>query len=192
MAEQVETAKPQANPAGLGLIGFGMTTVLLSFVNAGVLPAGGESIVLPMAFAYGGLIQIIAGILEFKNGNTFGMVAFLSYGAFWWWFAFMVWLGDIHLLDLSAAGSAIAVALLCWGVFTFYMWISTFKLNVALWVVFLTLWITYALLGLGALYGVQALSRAGGWVGIICGLSACYTSFAIVTNTTFKRAVLPI
>lgn len=185
-------ATERANPAALGLIGFGLTTVMLSLVNAKLLPAGGEQAVLPLAFAYGGLIQIIAGILEFKNGNTFGMTAFMSYGAFWWWFAFLVWLGGNHSLDLSGAGSTIAVTLIAWGVFTLYMWISTFKLNKALWWVFLTLWITYFLLGFGALFGAGALSVAGGWVGLLCGLLACYTSFALVTNTTFKRTVLPV
>jgi len=188
MAEEIK----QANPAPLGLVGFGFTTVMLSLINAGVLPKGGEQVVLPLAFAFGGLIQILAGLLEFKGGNTFGMVAFLSYGAFWWWFTFLVLLGGHGVLDLSQAGSTIAVALLGWGVFTLYMWVATFKLNKALWWVFLTLWITFFLLGFGALLGVNSLSVAGGWVGILCGLIAVYTSFALVTNITFNRTVLPL
>lgn len=182
----------QANPAGLGLIGFGFTTVMLSLVNAGVLPAGGEQVVLPLAFAYGGLIQILAGLLEFKCGNTFGMVAFLSYGAFWWWFTFLVLLGGHGVLNLSQAGSTIAVTLILWGIFTLYMWVSTFKLSKALWWIFLTLWITFFLLGFGSLLGSHSLSVTGGWIGLICGLIAMYTSFAVVTNTCFKRAVLPL
>lgn len=188
MAEEIK----QANPAPLGLVGFGFTTVMLSLINAGVLPKGGEQVVLPLAFAFGGLIQILAGLLEFKGGNTFGMVAFLSYGAFWWWFTFLVLLGGHGVLDLSQAGSTIAVALLGWGVFTLYMWVATFKLNKALWWVFLTLWITFFLLGFGALLGVNGLSVAGGWVGVLCGLVAVYTSFALVTNITFNRTVLPL
>jgi succinate-acetate transporter protein len=188
MAEDIK----QANPAALGLVGFGFTTVMLSLINAGVLPKGGEQVVLPLAFAFGGLIQILAGLLEFKCGNTFGMVAFLSYGAFWWWFTFLVLLGGHGVLDLSQAGSTIAVALLGWGVFTLYMWVATFKLNKALWWVFLTLWITFFLLGFGALLGVGGLSVAGGWVGVLCGLIAVYTSFALVTNITFNRTVLPL
>ena len=188
MAEDIK----QANPAPLGLVGFGFTTVMLSLINAGVLPKGGEQVVLPLAFAFGGLIQILAGLLEFKCGNTFGMVAFLSYGAFWWWFTFLVLLGGHGVLDLSQAGSTIAVALLGWGVFTLYMWVATFKLNKALWWVFLTLWITFFLLGFGALLGVGGLSVAGGWVGVLCGLIAVYTSFALVTNITFNRTVLPL
>lgn len=107
-----------ANPAALGLVGFGLTTVLLSLVNAGVLPAGGEPVVIPLAMAFGGTIQIIAGLLEVRLGNTFGMTAFLSYGAFWWWFALLLIFGGNHILDLSGAGSTIGAALLLWGVFT--------------------------------------------------------------------------
>lgn len=186
-----EETKP-ANPAGLGLVGFGLTTVMLSLVNAGVLPKGGEQVVLPLAFAYGGLIQILAGLLEYKNGNTFGMVAFLSYGAFWWWFAFLVLLGGHGLLDLTQAGSTIAVTLLGWGLFTLYMWIATFKLNKALWWIFLTLWITFLLLGLGGLLAMNGLTLAGGWLGLICGLLAMYTSFAVVMNETFNKTVIPV
>ena len=182
----------RANPAGLGLVGFGMTTVMLSLVNAGLLPPGGEAAILPLAFAYGGLIQLFAGLLEYKNGNTFGMVAFLSYGAFWWWFALLIWLGGNHQLDLSSAGTTINVTLILWGVFTLYMWIGTFRLNKALWWVFLTLWITFFLLGAGGLSGIAALGHAGGWLGLLCGLLAMYTSFAIVTNETAGRSVIPV
>ncbi len=190
MAE--ESKSVFANPAPLGLIGFGLTTVMLSLINAGVLPQGGEQVVIPLALAYGGLIQILAGLLEFRTGNTFGMVAFLSYGAFWVWFALLLLLGGHGVLDLSHAGSTIAVTLLGWGVFTLYMWIATFRLLKALWWVFLTLWVTYFLLGFGALFDVHGLSLAGGWLGLICGLLAMYTSFALVTNATFNRVVLPV
>lgn len=188
MAEEVKLA----NPAPLGLIGFGLTTVILSILNAGLLPAGGVQVVIPLAFAYGGLIQMIAGILEFRTGNTFGMVAFLSYGAFWWWFCLLLLLGGNHMLDLSHAGSTIAITLIGWGVFTFYMWIATFRLNKALWWIFLTLWITFLLLGFGDLLGATAIKLAGGYLGIVCGLLACYTSFAIVTNVTFGKTVIPV
>jgi succinate-acetate transporter protein len=188
-----EDAKPAfANPAPLGLVGFGLTTVLLSLVNAGVLPAGGEQVVLPMALAYGGLIQILAGLLEFRTGNTFGTTAFLSYGAFWWWFALLIMFGSHGVLDLSHAGSTIGVTLLGWGVFTLYMWVATFKLSKALWWVFLTLWVTFFLLGFGALLGMHGLHVAGGWLGLVCGLLAMYTSFGLVTNATFGRSVVPL
>jgi succinate-acetate transporter protein len=181
-----------ANPAPLGLIGFGLTTVILSLINAGVLPKGGEPVVLPLAFAFGGLIQMMAGLMEFRTGNTFGTVAFLSYGAFWWWFALLVLLGGHGVLDLSLAGSTIAVTLIGWGVFTLCMWIATFRLSKALFLVFLTLWITFFLLGFGDLLSAPGLSRAGGWVGLVCGLLAMYTSFAIVVNSTFCKTVLPL
>jgi succinate-acetate transporter protein len=179
------------NPAPLGLIGFGLTTVILSLINAGVLPHAGESVVIPLALAYGGLIQMIAGILEFKTGNTFGVVAFLSYGAFWWWFALLLLFAGNGLIDLEGAESTVAATLLAWGVFTLYMWIPTFRLNRALWLVFLTLWITFFLLGFGSLFQVTWLSHAGGWTGIASGCLAAYTSFALVTNTTMGEVVLP-
>ncbi len=154
-----------ANPAPLGLIGFGLTTVLLSLINAGVLPKAGENVVIPLAMAYGGTIQILAGLLEFRAANTFGMTAFLSYGAFWWWFALLLLLGGNHVLPLDGTGTTIGVALLLWGVFTMYMWIATFRLVRALWWIFLTLWIAFYLLGFGALLGMPALTQFGGWVG---------------------------
>ena len=190
MAEESKTTF--ANPAPLGLIGFGLTTVILSLINAGLLPKGGEQVVIPLALAYGGLIQLLAGLLEFRTGNTFGQVAFLSYGAFWFWFALLILLGGHGVLDLSQAGSTIAVTLIAWGVFTLYMWVSTFRMTKALWWVFLTLWITFFLLGFGMLLGIHGISLAGGWVGLLCGLLAMYTSFAIVTNTSFGKTVLPV
>jgi succinate-acetate transporter protein len=190
MAEDSKSAL--ANPGPLGLVGFGFTTVILSLVNAGVLPKAGEGVIIPLAFAYGGLIQILAGLLEFRTGNTFGTTAFLSYGAFWWWFALLVLLGTKQVLDLSNAGSTIAVTLLVWGVFTLYMWIATFRLTKALWWVFLTLWVTFFLLGFGDLLGVRALTVAGGWLGLVCGLIAMYTSFGLVTNSVFGKQVVPL
>jgi len=192
MVEVAQTKPSYANPAPLGLVAFGLTTVMLSLVNAGVLPQGGEQVVLPLALAYGGLAQIIAGLLEFRTGNTFGTTAFLSYGAFWWWFALLVILGNNGVFDLSQAESTIGVALIGWGVFTLCMWIGTFRLSKALWWVFLTLWITFFTLGLGTLLGVHGLTVLGGWLGLVCGLLAMYTSFGLVTNTTFGKPVIPL
>lgn len=181
-----------ANPAPLGLMAFGLTTVLLSLVNAHILPPGGEGVVIPMAIAYGGLIQLIAGIMEFKTGNTFGMVAFLSYGAFWLWFSLLLLLSGNGLIDIKSAGPTIGVALILWGVFTLFMWISTFRLNKALWWVFLTLSITFFLLGIGSAIALPVIATLGGWFGILCGGLAMYTSFAEVTNHSFQREVLPV
>ena len=181
-----------ANPAPLGLIGFGLTTVLLSLVNVHLLPKAGEAVVIPMALAYGGLIQLMAGAMEFRTGNTFGVVAFTSYGAFWWWFAILLLFAHNGIVNIGAAGPTIGVALILWGCFTFYMWIGTFRLNKALWFVFFTLWITFFLLGVGDALGLKTLSTIGGGVGVLCGASAMYASFALVTNFCFKRDIMPL
>ena len=181
-----------ANPAALGLVGFGLTTVLLSLINAGVLPKAGENVVIPLAMAYGGTIQILAGLLEFRANNTFGMTAFLSYGAFWWWFALLLILGGNHVIPLDGTGTTIGTALILWGVLTMYLWVGTFRLTRLLWWIFLTLWIAFYLLGFGALLGAAGLTQAGGWVGLVCGLLAMYGSFALVTNAVWGRDVLPV
>src|SRR5580692_895799 len=158
-----------SNPAPLGLAAFGVTTVVLSTINAGWVPVEAVPAVVPLAFSFGGLAQIIAGLLEYGNGNTFGMVAFTSYGAFWWWYAFLNWsvgAGWIKPPDPRGVG----VALLMWGVFTLYMWIPTFRTNFTLWSIFLLLWITFFLLA-GADLGMGApWHKAGGWIGVITGI----------------------
>jgi len=181
-----------ANPAPLGLMGFGLTTVLLSSINAGLLPAAGEPAVIPLAMAFGGTAQIIAGIMEFKTGNVFGATAFTSYGAFWWWFALLILLGNNHVLDISQGGTTIGVCLLLWGVFTLGLWISTFRLSRLLFAIFLTLWIAFFLLGGGAVLGNPTLHTLGGWVGLVCGALAMYGSFALVANATYGREVVPV
>jgi hypothetical protein len=149
-------------------------------------------VVIPLALAFGGLMQIFAGAFEFRLGNTFGMTAFLSYGAFWWWFAFLLLFAHNHWIDISGAGPTVGVALLLWGVLTLYLWISTFRLPKILFLIFLTLWVTFALLGLGAIEANAGLSHAGGWLGLICGTLALYGSFGIVTNEVFGRTVVPL
>jgi succinate-acetate transporter protein len=186
----IDTVPAPANPAALGLVGFGLTTVLLSLINAGVLPTGGEGVVVPLALAYGGLIQIIAGVLEVRLSNTFGMTAFLSYGAFWWWFALLQLFAHTHMIDISAAGATIGVALILWGVLTLYLWVSTFRLARIVFLIFLTLWPTFFLLGLGAALANPALTHLGGWLGLLCGSLAMYGSFAFVTNATWGREVV--
>src|SRR5580698_961521 len=129
------TAPKIANPAPLGLAGFGLTTVVLSAINAGVITGDNAAllaVVVPLAFAYGGVAQIIAGVLEFKNGNTFGMVAFTSYGLFWWWFALLQWsIGAGWLKAPSASGGG--AVLLLFGVLTLLLWIVTFRTSKAVW-----------------------------------------------------------
>jgi succinate-acetate transporter protein len=184
----------RANPGPLGLAGFGLTTVVLSCINAGLLKGDAPTliaVVVPLAFAYGGIAQIIAGILEFKNGNTFGTVAFTSYGLFWWWWAFLQWTVGAGWLKAPNAG-AVGVALLMWGVFTLYMWISTFRSSLAVWSVFLLLWITFFFLAAADLGMGAGLRTLGGWVGLVTGVDALYVSFAEVTNATFRRNVIPL
>jgi len=187
-------APTPANPAPLGLAGFGLTTVVLSSINSGLLTGDTPTliaVVVPLAFAYGGVGQIIAGILEYKNHNTFGTVAFTSYGLFWWWWAFLQWTAGAGWIKAPAA-NAVGVALLMWGVFTLYMWIPTFRLNFCLWTTFLFLWITFFLLAGGDLGMGIAWRHAGGYVGLLTGANALYLSFAEVTNATARKVVLPV
>jgi len=132
MANNPEIIKV-ANPAPLGLAGFGLTTVMLSCINAGIMPPEGLSAVIPMAFAFGGVAQIIAGVLEYSNGNTFGMVAFTAYGAFWWWFAFLMWTVGAGWIK-PPAPVEVGLALALWGFFTLGMWVSTFRSSKAVWI----------------------------------------------------------
>lgn len=185
-----QEAPKVANPAPLGLAAFGLTTVVLSVINAGLMPREAVAAVVPLAFAFGGSAQLVAGILEFVNGNTFGTVAFTSYGMFWWWFAFLQWtIGAGWIKPPAPVG--VALTLLMWGVFTFYMWIATFRSNKGVFTVFLLLWITFFLLA-GGDFGMAALGRLGGWVGIATGIAALYVSFAEVTNGAFGRTVIPL
>jgi len=184
-------ARP-ANPAPLGLAAFGLTTVVLSCINAGLLKGDVPNllaVVVPLAFAYGGITQLVVGVLEYKNGNTFGTVAFASYGSFWCWFALMLWTSAAGLIKPPAA-SAVGLALLMWGVFTFLMWIATFRTNFVLWTIFLLLWVTFFLLAGGDLGMGPGWHTAGGWVGLLTGAAALYLSFAEVTAATFGKAVV--
>jgi succinate-acetate transporter protein len=191
MAELVETKLVKvANPGPLGLAGFGLTTVVLSCVNAGLVPHDSVAVVVPLAFAYGGVAQIIAGVLEFKNGNTFGMVAFTSYGLFWWWFALLNWTIGAGWLKAPAAGTGVAVTLMMWGVFTFLMWIASFWTSKAVWSIFLLLWITFFLLAAAdGGYGAN-LGHIGGWFGLATGVDALLVAFLEVLNATAGRTVI--
>jgi succinate-acetate transporter protein len=180
------------NPGPSGLVAFGLTTMLLSLINAGVLPAGGEPVVIPLALSFGGVNQLIAGILEFRAGNTFGMTAFLSYGAFWLWFAMLFLFGHRGTLDLSAAGPTMGVALLLWGVLSGGFWISTFRINLVLWLTFLGVVLVFFMLGFASLLHMPALDQLAGWVGILTGFLAAYCGIAQLSNGTFSRTILPL
>ncbi len=186
--------KAVANPGPLGLAGFGLTTIVLSSINAGLLPHEAVPAVVPLAFAYGGVAQIIAGILEFRAGNTFGMVAFTSYGLFWWWYAFLQWTIGSGWLK-APPPSAIAVVLLAWGLFTFLLWIVTFRANRAVWSIFLLLWMTFFFLAagdFGCTLGSIRCGTLGGWLGLLTGIDALLVAFVEVLNVTAGRTVIPL
>ena len=186
-----------ANPAPLGLLGFGMTTVLLNLHNAGFYPL--NSMILAMGLAYGGLAQVIAGIMEYKKGNTFGTVAFSSYGLFWWSLVLLLVLPKFEIWDVSAtsplqATSSIAMAayFFMWGLFTFVMFFGTLKTNRALQFVFLSLAVLFFLLTVKELTGSVDIGTIAGYEGIICGLSAVYLALAEVLNEAHGKIILPI
>ncbi len=179
-----------ANPAALGLGAFALTTIILSLFNAKLLPIGDESVVVILAMAYGGIAQFIAGWWEFKNNNLFGATAFSSFGGFWWFFALLHLSISTNVLTIEDGTAALAATLAAWGIFTFIMWIASFKTNWAVWSVFLTLWITFFLLSAGKFN--PTIGIMGGYLGLVCGSLAWYASAAIVINDTFGRTILPI
>jgi succinate-acetate transporter protein len=179
-----------ANPAPLGLMGFGMTTVLLNLHNAGFYVLG--PMILSMGIFYGGLAQIIAGIMEYKKGNSFGTLAFTSYGIFWWSLVFINLLPNTNLWASASGASEIGTYLLMWGIFTLLMFFGTLKLNRALQVVFSTLTILFFLLAIGDFTGNSVITMIAGYEGILCGASAMYTSIAEILNNLYGKTILPI
>jgi succinate-acetate transporter protein len=184
-----------ANPAPLGLMGFGMTTVLLNLHNAGFFALG--SMILAMGICYGGFAQIIAGILEYKKGNTFGVTAFTSYGLFWLSLVVLIFIPNLVPGVNVYEESAFASYLFMWGLFTGLMFISTLKLNRSLQFVFASLTLLFMLLATGHFLGSATdtgamVLKIAGFEGIICGLSAIYLAMAEVMNETYGRTILPI
>ncbi|MCL2654754.1 MAG: acetate uptake transporter [Coriobacteriia bacterium] len=175
-----------ANPAPLGLLGFGMTTILLNLANAGIMPV--TMVILAMGLALGGLAQVIAGVLEFKNGNTFGGTAFTAYGLFWWSLVLILTSPAKYAADSKGLG----FYLLLWCVFTLFMAIGTLKHNHASQMVFWSLTLLFLLLSIHAFTGIDAVGTIAGIEGIICGLSAVYNAMGQVVNSEFGRTVLPL
>jgi hypothetical protein len=176
-------------------MGFGMTTVLLNLLNAGIIPSSGQSngwgMILALAIFYGGMAQIIVGILEFKKGNTFGTLAFCSYGSFW--------LSLVALLVLPKLGWAAAVDstsmgayFVMWGIFTVLVFIASLKLSRGLQVVFLSLIVLFSLLAAADLTGIGAIKTIAGIEGIFCGASAMYVAGAELLNEIYKKRILPL
>ncbi|HEY7864437.1 MAG TPA: acetate uptake transporter [Psychromonas sp.] len=178
-----------ANPGPLGLMGFGMTTVLLNIHNAGFFPI--SAMILAMGLCYGGIAQIIAGILEFKKGNTFGLTAFTSYGFFWISLVVLLILPKLGLADATPSGF-MAWYLIMWGIFTGFMYIGTLRGNKVLQFIFASLTVLFFLLAAKDLTGSKLLGTIAGFEGIICGLSAIYLAMAEVINEQHGSDILPI
>src|SRR6478672_1062877 len=180
-----------ANPAPLGLLGFGMTTILLNIHNAGIYEL--DSMIMGMGIFMGGIAQIIAGIQEWKKNNTFGATAFTAYGSFWLSLV-ALWLIPKTMFGSSYKSSEAAVGwyLLLWGVFTLFMFIGTLMANRLLQTIFLTLTILFFLLAAADFTGNAMLHTIAGYEGIVCGLSAFYGCVAQVINEVHGRTVLPI
>jgi succinate-acetate transporter protein len=192
MAEftSIQIKDTTANPAPLGLFAFGMTTVLLNCHNAGFF--GLNSMILAMGLCYGGAAQIIAGILEWKKNNTFGTLAFISYGFFCLSLVGLILLPKIDPA-FATKGPGFGTYLLVWGLFTLGLFVGTLRLSVALQVVFGTLVILFFLLAIEKFFEPpESFGHFTGYEGIVCGLSACYTGLAQVLNEVYGKTILPL
>jgi len=187
--ETIKIKDTTANPAPLGLMGFGMTTVLLNLHNAGFIALG--TMILSMGIFYGGIAQVIAGVLEWKKNNTFGATAFTSYGLFWLSLVGLIVFEKIGWGEASD-GIAMAAYLFMWGLFTSFMFIGTLKLNRALQFIFGSLALLFFLLALGDAVGSTTIRKIAGYEGILCGMSAIYTGLAQVLNEVHGKTLVPI
>jgi hypothetical protein len=172
-------------------MGFGMTTVLLNLLNAGILSSNGMGMILAMGIFYGGTAQIIAGILEYKKGNTFGTTAFCSYGLFWLSLVALLMLPTLGLAGIVDA-SSLGAYFVMWGIFTAYMFVGTLKMSRGLQTVFLTLAVLFFLLAAAEFTGIAVVKTIAGVEGIFCGASAIYVACAQVLNEVYKKVVLPL
>ena len=178
-----------ANPGPLGLLAFGMTTVLLNLHNAGFYEL--NSMILGMGIFYGGLAQVIAGILEAKKNNTFGLTAFTSYGFFWLTLVALIVMPKLGWVDKTSGGALVAY-LTMWGIFTFLLFFGTLKLSKALQFVFASLTVLFFLLAIGDATENAGIKQFAGYEGIVCGGSAIYTGVATLLNEVYGKTVLPI
>ena len=178
-----------ANPGPLGLLGFGMTTVLLNLHNCGLLPL--SIVIVAMGIAMGGLAQIIAGIFELRNGNTFAGTAFTAYGLFWWSLV-LIWVNPFAETGIAGDTLTLAFYLLLWGIFTLFMFIGTLKHNKATQVVFGSLTILFMLLALGDFTGNHTITMIAGFEGIFCGASAIYSAAGQIVNAEYGKTIIPL
>lgn len=183
-----------ADPGPLGLGAFALTTFVLSMANAKLVagPVTGIPTVLGLALAYGGIVQLIAGIWEFRTGNTFGAVAFCSFGGFWISFYFLVQVGVPALAKVGHLSSGLGLYLWAWAIFTAYMFLASLRTTAAVSLVFLLLTATFILLGAGNSGTSLNTIKWGGYVGIATAIAAWYASFAAVVNSTWGRVLLPV
>lgn len=178
-----------ANPNPLGLINFGMTTILINIHHAGFFPL--TSVIISMGIFHGGIAQIIAGIFEYKKGNTFSFTVFLSYGLFWHsLIALLVFPTLIPIKETPK--DLLGIYLFIWGVFTFFMFFGTLNTNRVLQFIFISQIIIFFLLSIGNLFEKQIFIKIAGFEGIICGISACYLAIAEILNEKFKKNLFPI
>jgi uncharacterized protein len=192
LAQALErTGWTPADPGPLGLAGFAMTTFVLSMFNAKLVGSGGEPVVLGLAIAYGGLAQLLAGMWEFRTGNTFGAVAFTSFAAFWISFFVLVTFFAPQI-PAADAGHAVGLYLWSWAIFTTYMFVASLRTTGAIALVFFLLAITFILLGIGNSGAHENIIKWGGYLGLATAAAAWYASFAAVTNSTFEKTVLPV
>jgi len=180
-----------ADPGPLGLAGFAMSTFVLSMFNADLVNKSGEPVVLGLALAYGGIAQLLAGMWEFRTGNTFGAVAFSSFGAFWISFWVLVTFFE-DSIPPEHVGAAVGLYLWAWAIFTTYMFVASLRTTGAVALVFLLLAITFILLGAGNSGDHTNVIKWGGYVGLATAAAAWYASFAAVVNSTFGRVVAPV
>ncbi|HLQ29851.1 MAG TPA: acetate uptake transporter [Ktedonobacteraceae bacterium] len=193
-AERSESAAATtANPAPLGLSAFALTTFVLSSANAGLFKGG--AIVLGLALFYGGLVQLLAGLQEFKAGNTFGATAFCSYGGFWLAYGAILipafGIVTAYGGDTPAFHTAAGYFLLGWTIFTGFMFLGTLRTNLALMGVFGFLFLTFLALAIGELAGATAFGTLGGWLGIITAIVAWYAALAGVLASHKSMFTLP-
>src|SRR4051795_6683563 len=181
-----------ADPGPLGLAGFAMTTFVLSMFNADLVNKAGEPVVLGLALAYGGIAQLLAGMWEFRTGNTFGAVAFSSFGGFWISYFVLVTFNVAQFPDAVTAGHAIGLYLWAWAIFTTYMFVASLRTTGAVALVFFLLAITFILLGAGNAGDHTNVIKWGGYIGLATAAAAWYASFAAVVNSTFGRTVAPV
>lgn len=189
-AQQADPTVHVADPGPLGLAAFAMTTFVLSSFNAGLISTSLEAVVLPLALFYGGLAQFMAGMWEFRKANTFGALAFTSFGAFW--LSFAAYVKFIAPSLAPHAATATGLYLLGWTIFTAYMTIAAMRVNGAVLAVFVFLTLTFLALTIADLAAVKSMGTVGGWLGLLTALLAWYASFAGVTNATWKRSVVPV